>query len=276
MLTAAMPAAAQTTTTSPDARTDADTRARNLVAQMTLDEKIDQLLNVAPALPRLGIPAYNWWTESLHGALGPLPTTNFPEPIGLAATFDAPLVHKVASAISTEVRALHTLGRQTGHLGRIGTGLDTWSPNINIFRDPRWGRGQETYGEDPYLTAQLGVAFIQGIQGPNPDLPDVVATPKHFAVHSGPESTRHVADVFVSRHDLEDTYLPAFRAAIVDAKAGSIMCAYNRVNGQPACGSDRTVPMRRTPLLSQSFLTLLSCTEPFRWHDLLRYPYAKR
>ncbi|KGF80121.1 glycoside hydrolase family 3 [Massilia sp. JS1662] len=238
MLAAAMPAAAQTTTTSPDARTDADARARSLVAQMTLDEKIDQLLNVAPALPRLGIPAYNWWTESLHGALGPLPTTNFPEPIGLAATFDAPLVHKVASAISTEVRALHTLGRQTGHLGRIGTGLDTWSPNINIFRDPRWGRGQETYGEDPYLTAQLGVAFIQGIQGPNPDLPDVVATPKHFAVHSGPESTRHVADVFVSRHDLEDTYLPAFRAAIVDAKAGSIMCAYNRINGQPACGSD--------------------------------------
>ena len=237
MLAAALPAAAQSTT-SPAARTDADARARALVAQMTLDEKIAQLLNVAPALPRLGIPAYNWWTESLHGALGPLPTTNFPEPIGLAASFDAPLVHQVASAISTEVRALHTLGRQTGHLGKIGTGLDTWSPNINIFRDPRWGRGQETYGEDPYLTAQLGVAFIQGIQGPDPDLPHVVATPKHFAVHSGPESTRHVADVFVSRHDLEDTYLPAFRAAIVDAKAGSIMCAYNRINGQPACGSD--------------------------------------
>ena len=236
LLAAALPATAQTTT--PDARTDADARARALVGQMTLDEKIGQLLNVAPALPRLGIPAYNWWTESLHGALGPLPTTNFPEPIGLAATFDAPLVHKVASAISTEVRALHTLGRQTGHLGKIGTGLDTWSPNINIFRDPRWGRGQETYGEDPYLTAQLGVAFIEGIQGPNPDLPDVVATPKHFAVHSGPESTRHTADVFVSRHDLEDTYLPAFRAAIVDAKAGSIMCAYNRIDGQPACGSD--------------------------------------
>ena len=237
MLAAALPAAAQSTT-SPAARMDADVRARALVAQMTLDEKIAQLLNVAPALPRLGIPAYNWWTESLHGALGPLPTTNFPEPIGLAASFDAPLVHQVASAISTEVRALHTLGRQTGHLGKIGTGLDTWSPNINIFRDPRWGRGQETYGEDPYLTAQLGVAFIQGIQGPDPDLPYVVATPKHFAVHSGPESTRHVADVFVSRHDLEDTYLPAFRAAIVDAKAGSVMCAYNRINGQPACGSD--------------------------------------
>ncbi|WP_083685709.1 glycoside hydrolase family 3 C-terminal domain-containing protein [Massilia putida] len=237
LLATALPAAAQSTTPL-DARADADARAHALVAQMTLDEKIAQLLNVAPSLPRLGIPAYNWWTESLHGALGPLPTTNFPEPIGLAATFDAPLVHRVASAISTEVRALHTLGRRTGHLGKIGTGLDTWSPNINIFRDPRWGRGQETYGEDPYLTAQLGVAFIQGIQGPDPDLPDVVATPKHFAVHSGPESTRHTADVFVSRHDLEDTYLPAFRAAIVDAKAGSIMCAYNRIDGQPACGSD--------------------------------------
>jgi len=221
-----------------EVQADAVARARSLVAQLTLDEKVDQLLNVAPAVPRLGVPAYNWWTESLHGALGPLPTTNFPEPIGLAASFDAPLLQQVASAISVEVRALHTLGRETGRLGRIGTGLDTWSPNINIFRDPRWGRGQETYGEDPHLTASLGVAFIRGIQGPNPDLPDVVATPKHFAVHSGPESTRHFADVFVSAHDLEDTYLPAFRAAIVDAKAGSIMCAYNRINGQPACGSE--------------------------------------
>jgi beta-glucosidase len=221
-----------------DPHAEAEALARGLVAQMSLDEKIDQLLNVAPALPRLGVPAYNWWTESLHGALGPLPTTNFPEPIGLAASFDAPLLQQVAAAISVEVRALHTLGRETGHLGRIGTGLDTWSPNINIFRDPRWGRGQETYGEDPHLTAALGVAFIRGMQGPNPDLPDVVATPKHFAVHSGPESTRHTADVFVSAHDLEDTYLPAFRAAIVDARAGSIMCAYNRINGQPACGSD--------------------------------------
>jgi beta-glucosidase len=221
-----------------DPRADAEARARSLVTQMTMDEKIDQLLNVAPAIPRLAIPAYNWWTESLHGALGPLPTTNFPEPIGLAASFDASLVKQVASAISVEVRALHTLGRQTGHLGRIGTGLNTWSPNINIFRDPRWGRGQETYGEDPKLTAALGVAFIEGMQGANPDLPDVIATPKHFAVHSGPESTRHHADVTVSAHDLEDTYLPAFRAAIVDAKASSIMCAYNRINGQPACGSD--------------------------------------
>jgi len=212
--------------------------AASLVATMTLDEKVGQLVNVAPAIPRLSVPAYNWWTESLHGAIGTVPTTNFPEPIGLAATFDTPLIQQVATGISVEVRALHTLGRETGHLGHIGTGLDTWSPNINIFRDPRWGRGQETYGEDPYLTASMGVAFVRGMQGPDAALPNVIATPKHFAVHSGPESTRHQANVFVSAHDLEDTYLPAFRAAIVDGQAGSIMCAYNRVDGQPACGSD--------------------------------------
>jgi len=222
----------------PDIRTRADEKAAALVAQLTLDEKVDQLLNVAPAIPRLGIPAYNWWTESLHGALGPVPTTNFPEPIGLAASFDQKLLHDVAAAISVEVRALHALGRRTGRLGRIGTGLDTWSPNINIFRDPRWGRGQETYGEDPFLTARLGVAYVRGMQGPDPHRPAVIASPKHFAVHSGPESTRHEANVFVSPHDLEDTYLPAFRAAIVEGGAGSIMCAYNRVNGQPACASD--------------------------------------
>ncbi|GAA0329812.1 glycoside hydrolase family 3 protein [Sphingomonas oligophenolica] len=219
-------------------RVQADRTAAALVARMTLDEKLDQLVNTAPAIARLDIPAYNWWTESLHGALGTWPTTNFPEPIGLAASFDAPLVHDVAGVVSTEVRGLHALSRETGRLGRIGTGLDTWSPNINIFRDPRWGRGQETYGEDPYLTARLGVAFVQGMQGPNPDLPNVIATPKHFAVHSGPESTRHSANVYVSRHDLEDTYLPAFRAAIVEGGAGSVMCAYNRIDGQPACASD--------------------------------------
>ena len=232
------PANAQSASAAPDVRAQADERAAGIVAQLTLEEKLPQLLNTAPAIPRLDIPAYNWWTESLHGALGALPTTNFPEPIGLAATFDAPLVEEVASTIGTEVRGLHALARQTGRMGRIGTGLDTWSPNLNIFRDPRWGRGQETYGEDPYLTARMAVAFVEGMQGDDPDLPDVIATPKHFAVHSGPESTRHHANVFVSRHDLEDTYLPAFRAAIVDGRAGSVMCAYNRIDGQPACASD--------------------------------------
>ena len=235
------PALAREPATTPSQQTASDPAehmARAIVARMTLDEKLPQLLNVAPAIPRLGVTAYNWWTESLHGALGPLATTNFPEPIGLAATFDGPIVHDVAGAISEEVRGLHTLGRETGRNGHIGTGLDTWSPNINIFRDPRWGRGQETYGEDPFLTAAMGVAFVRGMQGPNPDRPQVIATPKHFAVHSGPEGTRHSANVFVSAHDLEDTYLPAFRAALVDGRAASVMCAYNRIDGQPACASD--------------------------------------
>ncbi|HEY9028192.1 MAG TPA: glycoside hydrolase family 3 C-terminal domain-containing protein [Burkholderiaceae bacterium] len=218
-------------------RSAADAQAAALVGRMTLDEKLGQLVNVAPPIERLGIPAYNWWTESLHGAIGPLPTTNFPEPIGLAATFDAPLVRQVAAAISAEVRALHALGPG-------GVGLDTWAPNINIFRDPRWGRGQETYGEDPWLTARLGVAFISGMQGPDAERPEVVATPKHFAVHSGPESTRHSANVLVTPHDLEDTYLPAFRAAIVEGRAGSVMCAYNRVNGQPACANEPLLQQR--------------------------------
>src|SRR6187551_2828642 len=159
--------------------------AAEIVSQLTLEEKLPQLLNTAPAIPRLNIPAYNWWTESLHGALGTLPTTNFPEPIGLAATFDAPLVGEVASAISSEVRGLHALARQTGRMGRIGTGLDNWSPNLNIFRDTRWGRGQETYGEDPYLTGRMAVAFVKGMQGDDPRYLKVVSTPKHYAVHSG-------------------------------------------------------------------------------------------
>ena len=216
----------------------AEAMAAEIVARLDTDEKLDQLINTAPAIPRLGIPAYNWWTESLHGAMGALPTTNFPEPIGLAATFDPALVRRVAATIATEVRGLHALARQTGRTGRIGTGLDTWSPNINIFRDPRWGRGQETYGEDPFLAARMGVAYVRGVQGDAPGLYDVIATPKHYAVHSGPESTRHQANVYVSRRDLEDTYLPAFRAAIVEGGAGSIMCAYNRVDGVPACASD--------------------------------------
>ncbi|MGN6375577.1 MAG: glycoside hydrolase family 3 C-terminal domain-containing protein [Sphingomonas sp.] len=235
----ASPAPAQQQNDGPSpVRVEARDMAAKLVARMTLDEKLGQLLNHAPAIPRLDIPAYNWWTESLHGALGPVPTTNFPEPIGLGASFDAPLVHRVATTISQEVRALHTLQRQSGKVENMQGGLDSWSPNINIFRDPRWGRGQETYGEDPFLTATMGLAFITGLQGSDPDLPQVIATPKHFDVHSGPESTRHVADVFVSPHDLVDTYLPAFRAAITEAKAQSIMCAYNRIDGQPACAND--------------------------------------
>ena len=229
---------AQTAAQIGEVRAVAEQRASEIVAQLTLDEKFEQLVNVAPAIPRLGIPAYNWWTESLHGAMGTVPTTNFPNPVGLAATFDEKLVHDVAAVISDENRGLHALARRTGHMGRIGTGLDTWSPNINLFRDPRWGRGQETYGEDPFLTARMAVAYVTGMQGPDPDLPDVISTPKHYAVHSGPESTRHHANVDVSAHDLEDAYLPGFRAAIVEGHAGSIMCAYNSVDGEPACASE--------------------------------------
>ncbi len=209
-------------------------RAEALVSQMTLEEKGKQLVNRASAIPRLGVPAYNWWSEALHGVAIPGATTVFPEPVGLAASFDPVLVHEMAVAISTEARVRYNRERREG----LYAGLDFWSPNINIFRDPRWGRGQETYGEDPFLTAQFGVAFITGLQGDDPEHPRTIATPKHYAVHSGPEPTRHTMDVAISKHDQIDTYTPAFRAAIVDGKAGSLMCAYNRVNGQPACAND--------------------------------------
>jgi beta-glucosidase len=211
-------------------------RAADLVHRMTLEEKASQLVNQSRAIPRLGISAYNWWSEALHGVAVD-GTTEFPEPIGLAATFDAPGIHAMATAIGVEGRVKHSLAERDGHSG-IFEGLDFWAPNVNIFRDPRWGRGQETYGEDPFLSARMAVAFVTGMQGTDPHYYQVIATPKHFAVHSGPEPTRHFADVDVSRHDQEDTYLPAFRAAVVEGHAGSVMCAYNAINGQPACASE--------------------------------------
>src|SRR6266567_289863 len=211
-------------------------RVDDLIGRMTLEEKASQLVNQARAIPRLQVPAYDWWSEALHGVARAGTATVFPEPIGLAATFDDPLIHDMAVVIGTEARAKHDQAVKAGRRD-IYEGLDFWSPNINIFRDPRWGRGQETYGEDPFLTGRMGVAFITGMQGDDPKYFRVIATAKHFAVHSGPETTRHSADVQVSKHDEEDTYLPAFRAAITDGKAGSVMCAYNRVNGQPACAS---------------------------------------
>ena len=162
--------------------------------------------------------------------------TVFPEPVGLAATFDDPLIHEMAIVIGTEARAKHNQAVRAGRRD-IMEGLDFWSPNINIFRDPRWGRGQETYGEDPFLTGRMGVAFVTGLQGDDPKYFRVISTPKHYAVHSGPEPSRHTIDVQVSKHDMEDTYLPAFRATVTEGKAESIMCAYNRVNGQPACAN---------------------------------------
>ena len=214
-----------------------EVRVDDLISRMTLEEKASQLVNQARAIPRLRVPQYDWWSEALHGVARAGTATVFPEPIGLAATFDSPLIHEMAVVIGTEGRGKHHLAVRAGRRD-IYEGLGFWSPNINIFRDPRWGRGQETYGEDPFLTARMGVAFVTGLQGDDPKYYRVIATPKHFAVHSGPEPTRHGVDVTVSKHDMEDTYLPAFRATIVEGKAGSIMCAYNRVNGQPACASD--------------------------------------
>src|SRR5215469_6073073 len=211
------------------------TRAADLVHRMTLQEKVSQLVNSARAIPRLGVPAYDWWSEALHGVMvnG---TTEFPEPIGLGATFDAAGIREMAHDIGIEGRVVHAEALRAGG-STIFHGLDFWAPNINIFRDPRWGRGQETYGEDPFLTAGMAVAYVTGLQGSNPRYYLAISTPKHFVVHSGPEPTRHFADVDVSKHDLEDTYLPAFRAAIVAGHAGLVMCAYNAIKGQPACAN---------------------------------------
>jgi beta-glucosidase len=203
---------------------------------MKLEEKVSEMGNASAAIPRLGVPAYDFWNEGLHGVARSGYATMFPQAIGMAATWDAPLLRQIGDVISTEARAKNNEALRQGNHD-IYFGLTFWSPNINIFRDPRWGRGQETYGEDPYLTSQLGVNFINGLQGQDPTYFKVIATPKHFAVHSGPESDRHKFDVDPSEHDLWDTYLPQFRAAIVDAKADSIMCSYNAVFGQPACGS---------------------------------------
>jgi beta-glucosidase len=213
-----------------------DVRVNDLIGRMTLEEKASQLVNQARAIPRLQVPAYDWWSEALHGVAAAGTATVFPEPIGLAATFDDSLIHQMAIVIGTEARAKHNQAVRAGRRD-IMEGLDFWSPNINIFRDPRWGRGQETYGEDPFLTGRMAVAFVTGLQGDDPKYFRVISTPKHFAVHSGPEPSRHSIDVHVSKHDMEDTYLPAFRAAVTEGKAESVMCAYNRVNGEPACGN---------------------------------------
>ncbi len=213
----------------------AEQRAADLVHWMKLEEKATQLVNQARAIPRLNVPAYDWWSEALHG-VAVNGTTEFPEPIGLGATFDPATIHKMAIDISIEARIKHVQDVRAGH-SNIFEGLDFWAPNINIFRDPRWGRGQETYGEDPFLTGRMAVAFVTGMQGDDPHYYRVISTPKHFAVHSGPESTRHKADVPISKHDEVDTYLPAFRAAVTEGKADSVMCAYNSINGEPACAN---------------------------------------
>jgi beta-glucosidase len=210
-----------------------DIRVDDLVGRMTLEEKISQTMNNAPAIKQLGIPAYEWWNEALHGVARAGVATVFPQAIGLAAIWDEDHLYKVATAISDEARAKHHEFVRQGQRLRY-QGLTFWSPNINIFRDPRWGRGMETYGEDPYLTGRLGVAFIKGLQGDDPRYYKVIATSKHFAVHSGPEPQRHVFDAQVSDRDLYETYLPHFRSTVVEGKVYSIMGAYNRFRGESA------------------------------------------
>lgn len=219
-----------------DTRHSFENRVRDLISRMTLAEKVSQMIYTAPAIPRLGIPEYNWWNEALHGVARAGVATVFPQAIGLAAIFDAEFMFRVATVISDEVRAKHHETARRGDRS-IYKGLTCWSPNVNIFRDPRWGRGHETYGEDPRLTARMGVAFCRGLQGDDPVYLKTVATPKHFAVHSGPEADRHHFDAEVSQKDIEETYLPAFEACVREAGAYSVMGAYNRTNGEPCCGS---------------------------------------
>ena len=215
-----------------------DRRVDDLVSRMTLDEKATQLVNHTRAIPRLGVPEYNLWSEALHGVAVNGVATVFPQAIGLGATFDAGLIHEMAQATALEGRAKYKRAIQAGEQASIGRGITFFSPNINIFRDPRWGRGQETYGEDPFLTGKLGVAFITGLQGDDPKYLTAVATAKHYAVHSGPEPPRHGFDAIASKHDIEDTYLPAFRDAVVDGKVRAVMCVYNAINGVPGCANE--------------------------------------
>jgi beta-glucosidase len=216
-----------------------DVRVNYLVSRLTLDEKVMQMLNSAPAIPRLNIPAYDWWNECLHGvARTPYPVTSYPQAIGMAATFDTASMKKMGDFTADEGRAIYNESNRKDDRRRY-LGLTYWTPNINIFRDPRWGRGQETYGEDPFLTASMGKAFVHGLQGDDPKYLKAAACAKHYAIHSGPESSRHVFDVNISDHDLWDTYLPAFQALVTEAKVAGVMCAYNAYAGQPCCGSDK-------------------------------------
>ncbi len=211
-------------------------RAELLVSEMTLDEKISQLVNTSPAIPRLNVQEYNWWNECLHGVARNGRATVFPQAIAFGASFDPELIFKVATAISDEARAKFNISQKMGNFAQYA-GLTFWTPNINIFRDPRWGRGQETYGEDPYLTSRIGVAMVEGLQGNDPKYLKVAACAKHYAVHSGPEALRHEFDAVVSQKDLWETYLPAFKALVTEAKVESVMGAYNRTNGLACCAS---------------------------------------
>ena len=225
-------------------REAAKKRAHNLVAQMSVEEKAEQLKYGASAIGRLGVPSYNWWNEALHGVARAGTATMFPQAIGMAATFDTGLLKQVADAIATEGRAKYNTYKKHGDTD-IYKGLTFWSPNVNIFRDPRWGRGHETYGEDPYLTGELGKAYVEGLQGDGEYL-KAAACAKHFAVHSGPEALRHKFDAKATKKDMYETYLPAFEKLVKEAKVEAVMGAYNRTNGEPCCGSPALQKILRT------------------------------
>jgi beta-glucosidase len=222
-----------------DPQLPVEERVNDLVGRLTLEEKVAQMLNAAPAIPRLGIPGYDWWNEVLHGvARTPFRVTSYPQAIGMAATWDTNSLKMMAHYSALEGRAIHNKAIETNRTHERYLGLTYWTPNINIFRDPRWGRGQETYGEDPFLTAKLGAAFVRGLQGNDPKYLKAAACAKHFAVHSGPEPSRHSDNFNPTPYDLWDTYLPAFRELVTKANVAGVMCAYNAVNTQPCCASD--------------------------------------
>lgn len=236
-LLASTAAQAQTTPVFRDPKQPLSVRVNDLIKQLSLEEKAQQMLDQSPAIARLGIPAYSWWNEALHGVGRSAPATVFPQAIGLGATFDDDLALREATAISDEARAGYNAAIAKNHYVKYG-GLTFWTPNINIFRDPRWGRGQETYGEDPTLTSRMGVAFVRGLQGDDPKYLKVAACAKHYAVHSGPERLRHEFNAEASPQDLRETYLPAFQALVQEAKVEAVMCAYNSTNGEPCCGNE--------------------------------------
>ncbi len=212
-------------------------RVKLLIDEMTLEEKISQMTHDAAPIERLGVSEYNWWSEALHGVARNGRATVFPQPIGLGATFDRELIYKIYTATSDEGRAKFRIAQEMENYAQYA-GLTFWTPNVNIFRDPRWGRGMETYGEDPYLTSQLGMEVVKGLQGDHPKYLKAGACAKHYAVHSGPEALRHEFDALTSMKDLHETYLPAFKALVTETNVESVMGAYNRVNGEPACASD--------------------------------------
>ena len=220
-----------------DSSLSSEDRVDALLEAMTTEEKMAQLLADAPGIPRLGILPYNWWNEALHGVARNGRATVFPQPIGLAATFDDELMYRVATAISSEARAKFNIAQSMENYARY-SGLTFWSPNVNLFRDPRWGRGMETYGEDPYLQAQLGTAFVKGLQGDDPNHMKAAACAKHYVVHSGPEALRHEFDAVAPKRDFYESYLPAFEALVKEGGVECVMCAYNRTYGEPACGSE--------------------------------------